>query len=155
MLYHSITECIGGTPMLALTRIGAALGAGAEVYAKLEYQNPAGSVKDRIAAAMIREAEIQGRLRPGTRIIEPTSGNTGIGLAAVCAARGYRLVIVMPGSMSEERLRILRAYGAELVLTPHADGMRGALMTAYAMAQGDPNSFIPEYKAFLVNIEKA
>ncbi len=143
MLYHSITERIGRTPMVALTRVGAALGAGADVFAKLEYQNPAGSVKDRIAAAMIHEAEVQGRLRPGTRIIEPTSGNTGIGLAAVCAARGYRLVIVMPESMSEERQRILRAYGAELVLTPHADGMRGALMTAYAMAQGDPNSFIP------------
>ncbi len=142
-IYTSADQLIGGTPLLELTRIAGDLGLGARILAKLEYLNPAGSVKDRIARAMIDEAEAGGRLKPGSTIIEPTSGNTGIGLAAVAAARGYRCVIVMPESMSVERRQLMRAYGAEVVLTPGAQGMKGAIARAEALSAEIPGSFIP------------
>ena len=142
-IYATADQLIGKTPLLELTNIERELGLKARVLAKLEYLNPAGSVKDRIAKAMIDEAEASGKLRPGSVIIEPTSGNTGIGLAAVAAARGYRIIIVMPETMSVERRQLMKAYGAELVLTEGAKGMKGAIAKAEELAAEIPNSFVP------------
>lgn len=142
-VYTSADQLIGKTPLLELTHIEKKLGLNARILAKLEYFNPAGSVKDRIAKAMIDDAEEKGLLKPGSVIIEPTSGNTGIGLASVSAARGYRLVIVMPETMSVERRQIMKAYGAELVLTDGSKGMKGAIEKADELAKEIPNSFIP------------
>lgn len=141
-LYQSMTELIGGTPLLTLNRYAAAQGLNAHVVAKLESLNPAGSVKDRVAAAMLADAERKGLLSPESVIIEPTSGNTGIGLAAVAAAKGYRTIIVMPETMSEERRRLIRAYGAELVLTDGRLGMKGTIERAAALAAELPHSFV-------------
>ena len=141
--YDTITDLIGSTPLLKLNRFAAVENLGAEVYAKLEYFTPAGSVKDRIAKAMIDDAEASGKLKPGSVIIEPTSGNTGIGLASVAAARGYRIIIVMPETMSVERRQLMKAYGAELVLTEGAKGMKGAIAKAQELAAQTPDSFIP------------
>ncbi|MDY3238941.1 MAG: cysteine synthase A [Anaerovoracaceae bacterium] len=143
IIYKSADQLIGKTPLLELTNIEKELGLDATVLAKLEYFNPAGSVKDRIAKAMIDEAEASGKLKPGSVIIEPTSGNTGIGLAAVAAARGYRIIIVMPETMSVERRQLMKAYGAELVLTEGAKGMKGAIAKADELAAEIPDSFIP------------
>ena len=142
-IYTSADQLIGKTPLLELTNIEKALQLKAKVVAKLEYFNPAGSIKDRIAKAMIDEAEASGKLKPGSVIIEPTSGNTGIGLAAVAAARGYRIIIVMPETMSVERRQLMKAYGAELVLTEGAKGMKGAIAKAEELAAQTPDSFIP------------
>ena len=142
-IYTSADQLIGKTPLLELTHIEKALGLKAKVLAKLEYLNPAGSVKDRVAKAMIDDAEEKGLLKPGSVIIEPTSGNTGIGLAAVAAARGYRIIIVMPDTMSVERRQLMKAYGAELVLTEGTKGMKGAIAKADELAKEIPNSFIP------------
>ena len=142
-IYTSADQLIGRTPLLELTHIEAAEGLDAKILAKLEYFNPAGSVKDRIAKAMIDDAEATGKLKPGSVIIEPTSGNTGIGLASVAAARGYRIIIVMPETMSVERRQLMKAYGAELVLTEGAKGMKGAIAKADELAKELPNSFIP------------
>ena len=142
-IYATADQLIGKTPLLELTNIEKALGLKARVLAKLEYFNPAGSVKDRIAKTMIDEAEASGKLRPGSVIIEPTSGNTGIGLAAVAAARGYRIIIVMPETMSVERRQLMKAYGAELVLTEGAKGMKGAIAKAEELAAEIPDSFVP------------
>ena len=142
-IYKSADELIGGTPLMELTHIEKALGLEAKILAKLEYFNPAGSVKDRIAKAMIDDAEERGLLKEGSVIIEPTSGNTGIGLASVAAARGYRIIIVMPETMSVERRQIMKAYGAELVLTDGTKGMKGAIEKADELAKEIPNSFIP------------
>ncbi len=142
-IYTSADQLIGKTPLLELTHIEKAYELKAKLLAKLEYFNPAGSVKDRIAKAMIDDAEAAGKLTPDSVIIEPTSGNTGIGLAAVAAARGYRIIIVMPETMSEERRRLIKAYGAELVLTEGAKGMKGAIAKADELAEEIPNSFIP------------
>ena len=142
-IFTSMDQLIGGTPLLELKRLEEALGLKARVLAKLEYFNPAGSVKDRVALAMIRDAEDRGLLGPGSVIIEPTSGNTGIGLAAVAAARGYRVIIVMPDTMSVERRRLIAAYGAEPVLTPGSRGMAGAIARAEELAAATPGSFIP------------
>ena len=142
-IYTSADQLIGHTPLLELKGIEKELGLKARILAKLEYFNPAGSVKDRIAKAMIDDAEAQGLLGPGAVIIEPTSGNTGIGLAAVAAARGYRIIIVMPDTMSVERRQLMRAYGAELVLTEGAKGMKGAIAKAEELAREIPHSFIP------------
>ncbi|MBQ7871110.1 MAG: cysteine synthase A [Oscillospiraceae bacterium] len=142
-IYTSVEELIGRTPLLELCRLEAQLGLQARLLAKLERFNPGGSAKDRVALAMLDAAEAEGRLRPGSVIIEPTSGNTGIGLAAVGAARGYRVIIVMPETMSLERQRLMRAYGAELVLTEGAKGMQGAIDRAEALAAELPGSFLP------------
>ena len=143
VIYTSADQLIGKTPLLELTHIEQALGLKAKLVAKLEYFNPAGSVKDRVAKVMIDEAEATGKLKPGSVIIEPTSGNTGIGLAAVAAARGYRIIIVMPETMSVERRQLMKAYGAELVLSEGAKGMKGAIAKAEELAAEIPNSFIP------------
>ena len=142
-IYTSADQLIGRTPLLELTHIEQAEGLNAKLLAKLEYFNPAGSVKDRVAKAMIDDAEASGKLKPGSVIIEPTSGNTGIGLAAVAAARGYRIIIVMPETMSVERRQLMKAYGAELVLSEGAKGMKGAIAKAQELADQIPNSFIP------------
>ena len=142
-IYTSADQLIGHTPLLELTHIEAAEGLQAKILAKLEYFNPAGSVKDRIAKAMIDDAEAKGVLKPGSVIIEPTSGNTGIGLASVAAARGYRIIIVMPETMSVERRQLMKAYGAELVLTEGAKGMKGAIAKADELAKEIPNAFVP------------
>ena len=142
-IYTSADQLIGRTPLLELTHIEKAEGLKAHIYGKLEYFNPAGSVKDRIAKAMIDDAEAKGALKAGSVIIEPTSGNTGIGLASVAAARGYHIIIVMPETMSVERRQLMKAYGAELVLTEGAKGMKGAIAKADELAKEIPNSFIP------------
>ena len=142
-IYPSMESLIGQTPMLSLSRFASAVGLSCRLLAKLESQNPGGSAKDRVALAMIEDAERRGLIAPGATIIEPTSGTTGIGLCAVAAARGYRAVIVMPDSMSIERRRLMRAYGAELVLTPGALGMRGAIARAEEIAAATPGSFLP------------
>lgn len=140
---HSFAELIGNTPLYAASHFAQNTGAGAQILAKLEYFNPAGSVKDRVAVAMIDDAEARGALKPGATIIEPTSGNTGIGLAAVAASRGYRIILTMPETMSVERRNMLKAYGAELVLTEGAKGMSGAIAKANELAKEIENSFIP------------
>ena len=142
-IYTSADQLIGRTPLLELTHLEKARDLKAKIVAKLEYFNPAGSVKDRIAKAMIDDAEARGILKPGSVIIEPTSGNTGIGLASVAAARGYRIIIVMPETMSVERRQLMKAYGAELVLTEGAKGMKGAIAKADELSKEIPNSFIP------------
>ncbi len=142
-IFTSADQLIGHTPLMELTNIEKKHGLKAKLLAKLEYFNPAGSVKDRIAKAMIDDAEAKGLLKPGSVIIEPTSGNTGIGLASVAAARGYRIIIVMPETMSVERRQIMKAYGAELVLTEGAKGMKGAIAKAEELSREIPNSFIP------------
>ena len=142
-VYQTITDTIGHTPLLEVTKIEAEEQAGAKIFAKLELFNPAGSVKDRVAAAMINDAEKRGVLKPDSVIIEPTSGNTGIGLASVAAARNYRIIIVMPETMSVERRNLMKAYGAELVLTDGAKGMKGAIAKAEELAKEIPGGFIP------------
>ena len=142
-IYKNAEELIGGTPLMELSNIGKAYGLEAKLFGKLEYFNTTGSVKDRIAQSMIEDAEASGKLKPDSVIIEPTSGNTGIGLASVAAARGYRLIIVMPETMSVERRQLMKAYGAELVLTEGAKGMKGAIAKAEELAAETPNSFIP------------
>lgn len=142
-VYQKITDLIGGTPLLELTNYEKANDLNAKIYAKLEYFNPAGSVKDRIAKAMLDDAEEKGLLKPGAVIIEPTSGNTGIGLASVAASRGYKVILTMPETMSVERRNLLKAYGAELVLTEGAKGMPGAIAKAKELAEQTPNSYIP------------
>ena len=142
-IYTSADQLIGRTPLLELTHVEASNNLGAKILAKLEYFNPAGSVKDRIAKAMLDDAEKAGKLKPDSVIIEPTSGNTGIGLASVAAARGYRIIIVMPETMSVERRQLMKAYGAELVLTEGAKGMKGAIARADELAKEIPNAFIP------------
>ena len=142
-IYTSADQLIGKTPLLELTHIEKKFGLKAKILAKLEYFNPAGSVKDRVARAMIDDAEARGILKPGSVIIEPTSGNTGIGLASVAAARGYRIIIVMPETMSVERRQLMKAYGAELVLTEGAKGMKGAIAKADELAKEIPDSFVP------------
>lgn len=142
-VYRKITDLIGGTPLLELTNYEKANEMNAKIYAKLEYFNPAGSVKDRIAKAMLDDAEEKGLLKPGAVIIEPTSGNTGIGLASVAASRGYKVILTMPETMSVERRNLLKAYGAELVLTEGAKGMPGAIAKAKELAEQTPNSYIP------------
>lgn len=142
-VYESLPELIGNTPILELKRSGSVWKTCAPIYAKLEYFNPLGSIKDRAALYMINEAQKSGKIREGTVVIEPTSGNTGIGLASVAAARGYRIIIVMPETMSVERRQLMKAYGAELVLTEGAKGMKGAIAKADELAKEIPNSFVP------------
>lgn len=142
-VYSSISELVGHTPLVQLQRFAAVRGLKANLLAKVEYFNPAGSVKDRIACAMLDDAEQRGLLKPGAVIVEPTSGNTGIGLAAMAAARGYRVILTMPETMSVERRNLLKAYGAQLVLTDGAQGMKGAIAKAEELAKEYPNSFIP------------
>ena len=142
-IYTSADQLVGKTPLLELTHIEKEYGLKAKIYAKLEYFNPAGSVKDRIAKAMIEDAEAKGLLKEGSVIIEPTSGNTGIGLASIAAAKGYRIIIVMPETMSVERRQLMKAYGAELVLSDGTKGMKGAIAKAAEIAENTPNSFIP------------
>ena len=143
-IYNNITELIGNTPLVRLNRVAQQEGALAEILLKLEFFNPASSVKDRIGLSMIEAAEAAGKIGPDTIILEPTSGNTGIGLAFVAAAKGYQCVLVMPDTMSVERRKLLRAYGAELVLTPGAEGMRGAIAKAVEIAASDSRYFIPQ-----------
>ncbi|NOU69585.1 cysteine synthase A [Paenibacillus sp. LMG 31461] len=143
-IYNNLTELIGNTPLLELWNFNKRQGVEARIVAKLEYFNPAGSVKDRIGYAMLKDAERKGKINQDTVIIEPTSGNTGIGLAFAAAALGYRLIIILPDSFSEERRKIVRALGAELVLTPAAEGMQGAIRKAKELATGLPNSYIPQ-----------
>ena len=143
-VYNSVTELIGGTPLLKANNFIKANDIKANIYVKLEYFNPAGSVKDRIAKAMIEQAEKDGKLKPGATIIEPTSGNTGIGLASVAAARGYKAILTMPETMSVERRNLLKAYGAKIVLTDGSKVMKGAIAKAEELAKETPNSFIPE-----------
>ena len=152
-VYHSVTELIGRTPLLEAHNFEKAEGAGAHILAKLEYFNPAGSAKDRIALAMIEDAEKRGVLKEGSVIIEPTSGNTGIGLASVAAARGYRAILTMPETMSVERRNLLKAFGAEIVLTDGTQGMKGAIAKAEELAKATPNSFIPSQFTNPVNPE--
>lgn len=142
-IYKSITELVGKTPLMELTNYESKYAPDATLLAKLEYFNPAGSVKDRIAKAMIEDAEASGKLKPGATLIEPTSGNTGIGLAAIAAAKGYKIIITMPETMSVERRKLMKAYGAELVLTEGAKGMKGAIAKANELASSIPGSFIP------------
>ncbi len=142
-IYKSVTELIGNTPILAADKFAKKFNVNANILVKLEYFNPAGSVKDRIAKAMIEDAENSGKLKPGATIIEPTSGNTGIGLASFAAARGYKAIFTMPETMSVERRNLLKAYGAEIVLTEGAKGMKGAIAKAEELAEKTPNSFIP------------
>ncbi len=148
---NSVTDLVGNTPLVRINRL--TQGCAAEVVAKLEYQNPAHSVKDRIGLAMIEAAEKAGRIKPDTIVLEPTSGNTGIGIAMVCAAKGYKCTIVMPDTMSKERRMLLRAYGAELVLTPGAERMPGAIKKAEEMAAADPRYFIPQQFENPANVE--
>lgn len=143
-IYHSLTELVGNTPLLEVSNIEKELGLKARLLVKLEYYNPGGSVKDRVALAMIEDAEQTGKLQPGGVIIEPTSGNTGIGLAWVASVKGYRLILTMPETMSLERRNLLKALGAELVLTPGAEGMKGAIKRAKELQQEHPGSFIPQ-----------
>lgn len=150
-VYTSADQLIGRTPLLELTHIEKEAGLNARLLAKLEYFNPAGSVKDRVAKAMLDEAEASGKLKPGSTIIEPTSGNTGIGLASVAAARGYRIIITMPDTMSAERRQLMKAYGAELVLTEGVKGMKGAIARAEELAKEIPDSFIPGQFVNLAN----
>lgn len=142
-IYDSVEQLVGGTPLLRLSRLAARLGWKGDVLAKLEYLNPAGSAKDRLALSLIDDAEARGALKPGGTIIEPTSGNTGIGLAMVAAARGYRVILTMPDSMSAERRTMLAVYGARLVLTPGAEGMQGAVKKAEKLLASTPGSFMP------------
>lgn len=142
-VYTSADQLVGGTPLLELTNLEKDLGLKARILAKLEYLNPAGSVKDRIAKRMIEDAEARGDLKEGSVIIEPTSGNTGIGLAAIAAAKGYRIIIVMPETMSVERRQLMKAYGAELVLTEGAKGMKGAIAKANELAEQTPGAYVP------------
>lgn len=150
-VYESITDLIGGTPLLKLNNYAAQKEVDAEIYAKLEYFNPAGSAKDRIAKAMIDDAEARGLLKAGSVIIEPTSGNTGIGLAAVAASRGYKVILTMPETMSVERRNLLKAYGASIVLTEGAKGMKGAIAKAEELAKETPDSFIPSQFTNMAN----
>ena len=150
--YKSISDLIGRTPLLEVNRFLNHQNTDAKLLAKLEFFNPAGSVKDRIAKAMLDDAEQKGNLTAGSTIIEPTSGNTGIGLASVAASRGYKLILTMPESMSIERRNLLKAYGAEVVLTPAQQGMRGAIAKANELAQSIPNSFIPSQFTNTANI---
>lgn len=150
-IYQSVTELIGDTPLVRLQRVVPA--GSAEVVVKLEYQNPGASVKDRIAISMIEAAEREGVLRPGDTIIEPTSGNTGIGLAMVAAAKGYQAILVMPETMSLERRNLLKAYGAKLVLTPGAEGMKGAIRRAEQLAQENPSFFMPQQFKNVANVD--
>ncbi|MBR4121528.1 MAG: cysteine synthase family protein, partial [Spirochaetales bacterium] len=142
-IYENITELVGGTPLVKISNYSKAHELEATILVKLEYLNPAGSVKDRIAKAMIEDAEKKGLLKEGSVIIEPTSGNTGIGLAAIAASKGYRAILTMPETMSVERRNLLKAYGAEIVLTDGAKGMKGAIAKADELAKEIPNSFIP------------
>ena len=142
-IYKSVSELVGNTPLLQADGFAKKVGASATIYAKLEYLNPTGSVKDRVAKAMIEDAEASGKLKKGSVIIEPTSGNTGIGLAAIAASKGYKIILTMPETMSVERRNILKAYGAEIVLTEGAKGMKGAIEKADELAANTPNSFIP------------
>ncbi len=142
-IYKSVSEMVGKTPLLQADGFAKKVGAGATIYAKLEYLNPTGSVKDRVAKAMIEDAEASGKLKKGSVIIEPTSGNTGIGLAAIAASKGYKIILTMPETMSVERRNILKAYGAEIVLTEGAKGMKGAIAKAAELAANTPDSFIP------------
>ena len=150
-VYEKITDLVGSTPLMKLSNYISENNLGADIYAKLEYFNPAGSVKDRIAKAMIDDAESKGALKPGSVIIEPTSGNTGIGLAAVAASRGYRIILTMPETMSVERRNLLKAYGAELVLTDGAKGMKGAIAKADELAKEIPGGFIPSQFTNMAN----
>ena len=142
-IYKSVSELVGKTPLLQADGFAKKVGAGATIFAKLEYLNPTGSVKDRVAKAMIEDAEASGKLKKGSVIIEPTSGNTGIGLAAIAASKGYKIILTMPETMSVERRNILKSYGAEIVLTEGAKGMKGAIEKADELAANTPNSFIP------------
>ncbi|WP_289172329.1 cysteine synthase A [uncultured Parasutterella sp.] len=151
MIYQSVSELIGGTPLVQLNRFSANRGLGANLLAKLEYFNPAGSVKDRVAFAMLDTAEAEGKVKKNTVIIEPTSGNTGIGLAAAAASRGMKIILTMPETMSIERRKLLQAYGAEIVLTDGKQGMKGAIAKAEEQAKENPNSFIPSQFSNPVN----